>query len=63
MQLMYYCGPTPQPLPVFLTDDFGDELCVIPGEHCRTNAEDIFEVTVNPDSWGYLVSLGVRDFE
>ncbi|MCE4544618.1 MULTISPECIES: hypothetical protein [unclassified Caballeronia] len=63
MQIMYFSGPTPQPLTTFLTDDFGDELCTIPGEHCRTNAEDMFEVLVNPNAWGYLVALGVRDSE
>jgi hypothetical protein len=59
MQLCF--GTTPTTLiPTFLTDDFGDELCVIPGEWCRVN-DDEFELRiVNHHAWDVLCASVMR---
>lgn len=59
MQLCYGTTPTTT-IPTFLTDDFGDELCVIPGEHCRVG-DDEFELRiVNQYAWDRLVGSVMR---
>lgn len=59
MQLCYGTTPTTT-IPTFLTDDFGDELCVIPGEHCRVN-EDEFELRiVDENAWDSLIRSVMR---
>lgn len=59
MQICFGMTPTTT-IPTFLTDDFGDELCVIPGEHCQTDDCVADLRVVDPYSWRVLCASIMR---
>lgn len=59
MQLCFGTTPTTT-IPTFLTDDFGDELCVIPGEHCRVGENEFELRIIDSRSWERLIYAGLR---
>lgn len=64
MQLAHFFFSNPIPLPTMLTDDFGDEMVVIPNEGCAIHWNNAVEHrVVDPDAWGRLLDLKGRDFE
>lgn len=62
MQLIHDTTPT-STIPTCLTDDFGNEMFVIPGEHCRLS-EKFFEMRVIAyHTWDALIKAGCREYE
>jgi len=60
MQILHF--PTKEmPCPSFLTDDFGNELQVIPGEYCRNKVAN--QIIINEKSFLGLLSRSQERIE
>jgi hypothetical protein len=53
-----YSGPTV--IPTFLVDYFGEEIQVIPDEHCIRDDADSHQVIVGQRNWTHAINLAWR---